>query len=180
MRLSMPPPGAAVQLPSRSRDVPAFLDLSPGLDPAAAAEVVGAARRIPPADASLLQAAGVRVRVLDAERVDTTLLGATDVRRADRDGRWRPVDVRIAGSRAAGGPDPGPGYVLLHEVGHAVSVLRSQDRSEAAAEAYASALLPPPAGPRSQGAAAPLAGAADGSTPVLAVALALLGVALLL
>lgn len=169
------------------------------LDPALPADRAGEAEAfaglVPPADVELLRQHGLHVEVLATELLDDGNLGATLIDGV-RGGPWTPRRIRVAGNATG---DMTVGHILLHEVGHAVNVLRRQERSEEAADAYAAeakqrvidAVLegrsddPPPVAPATPAtptAADPAPAASHpGGTAVAAGALllALLGVALL-
>lgn len=136
----------SVAAPERSRTVPAdaLLDLEPGLSPGERLQATSALEFIPPEDRELLARNGVRIRVLDAESVprdpaapapgSDPLIGATTVYTDPRGGSPVPTAITVAAR-----PIDGTSLleVLLHETGHAVSVLRTGDRTEEAAERYA-------------------------------------------
>ncbi len=90
---------------------------------------------LPKADRALLAQHGLRVQLVGAKSLEDGMLGATAVVRGD-DGRLRPTGIRVA-SRIDGVGVESLREVVQHEIGHAVSVLRQQDRSEDAAAAYA-------------------------------------------
>lgn len=90
---------------------------------------------LPAADRRLLARSGLRVELVPASSLEQGMLGATGIAR-DADGRWGVTAIRVA-SRLQGRGAESLGEVVQHEVGHAVSVLRSQDRSESAAHRYA-------------------------------------------
>jgi hypothetical protein len=103
---------------------------------AAQREVAAAAiARLPAADRALLARHGLRVQLVGARSLEDGMLGATTVVRGD-DGRLRPTAIRVA-ARIHGRGVESLAEVVQHEIGHAVSVLREQDRSEDAATAYA-------------------------------------------
>ncbi|MBC7460431.1 MAG: hypothetical protein H7287_03625 [Thermoleophilia bacterium] len=90
---------------------------------------------LPLADRALLARHGLRVELVPRQSLGQGMLGATLITRG-ADDRLAPTSIRIA-SRATG---PGPEAlreVVQHEIGHAISVLRRQDRSEDAAAQYA-------------------------------------------
>lgn len=91
--------------------------------------------RLPAADRALLARHGLRVQLVPARGLEDGMLGATSIVR-DRTGRWKPTAIRVA-SRIEGRGPSSLGEVVQHEVGHALAVLRRQDRSEDAAQAYA-------------------------------------------
>ncbi len=90
---------------------------------------------LPKADRALLARHGLRVTLVPTKSLEDGMLGATSIVRA-KDGRWVPTQIRIA-SRISGRGAESLAEVVQHEVGHALSVLRDQDRSEDAAHAYA-------------------------------------------
>lgn len=94
-----------------------------------------AVAQLPKADRALLVQHGLQVRLVPAASLEDGMLGATSIERA-RDGRWVPTEIRIA-SRIDGTGAESLAEVVQHEIGHALAVLREQDRSEDAAHAYA-------------------------------------------
>lgn len=98
---------------------------------------------VPAEDRALLRGAGVRIHILDTDRVpedpaapsgvDGPIVGATAIAAQGPDGPWAPRMIRVAARPVDG---TSMYEVLLHEVGHAVSVLRRQDSSEQAADEY--------------------------------------------
>ncbi len=90
---------------------------------------------LPKADRALLAKLGLRVTLVPTKSLEDGMLGATSIVRG-RDGRWVPTEIRVA-SRIHGKGAESLAEVVQHEVGHALSVLRDQDRSEDAAHAYA-------------------------------------------
>lgn len=137
MRLQLPPGVSTATLGRAAAAVPSgMLELDPRLDPSEVLKIEAALSMVPRDDLDLLVRHRVPLRIFATDRIDGTLLGATQVVQGG-DGRWTPRQIRIA-ARNEQAP---PGYVLHHEIGHAVSVLRGQDRSEAAAERYANARL---------------------------------------
>lgn len=90
---------------------------------------------LPAADRALLAKHGIRVALVPGASLGAGMLGATKVVRA-ANGRLVPTHIRVAASGAGRGVES-LREVIQHEVGHAVSVLRAQDRSEDAAAAYA-------------------------------------------
>ena len=91
--------------------------------------------KLPAADRALLARHGLRVELVPSRALEDGMLGATSIVRAS-DERWTPTRIRIA-SRIEGRGAESLAEVVQHEVGHAISVLRQQDRSEDAAERYA-------------------------------------------
>lgn len=94
-----------------------------------------AVAKLPAADRALLARLGLRVQLVPSRGLEDGMLGATSIVRG-RDGRWSPTAIRVA-SRIEGRGPGSLGEVVQHEVGHALAVLRRQDRSEDAAHAYA-------------------------------------------
>jgi hypothetical protein len=94
-----------------------------------------AVAKLPTADRMLLARHGLRVQLVPTRALEDGMLGATTVVRRDS-GRLVPTEIRVA-SRIEGRGAESLHEVVQHEVGHALAVLRRQDRSEAAAEAYA-------------------------------------------
>lgn len=94
-----------------------------------------AVAKLPAADRALLARLGLRVQLVPTRGLEDGMLGATSIVRG-RDGRWSPTAIRVA-SRIDGRGAESLGEVVQHEVGHALAVLRRQDRSEDAAHAYA-------------------------------------------
>ncbi len=90
---------------------------------------------LPKADRALLARHGLTVTLVPTKRLEDGMLGATSIVRG-RDGRWTPTEIRVA-SRISGRGSESLAEVVQHEVGHALAVLRDQDRSEDAAHAYA-------------------------------------------
>lgn len=97
--------------------------------------VRAAIARLPAADRLLLAQHGLRVQLVAAASLEDGMWGATSVSRA-ANGRWVPTEIRVA-SRIAGTGVESLAEVVQHEIGHAISVLRKQDRSEVAAGDYA-------------------------------------------
>jgi hypothetical protein len=91
--------------------------------------------RLPKADRQLLARYGLRVELVGSSSLENGMLGATSVVRDSGD-RWVPIQIRVAARTHGKGPDS-LAEVVQHEIGHAISVLRDQDRTEDAAEAYA-------------------------------------------
>ena len=90
---------------------------------------------LPKADRALLARHGLKVTLVPTKSLEDGMLGATSIVRG-RDGRWTPTEIRVA-SRISGRGAESLAEVVQHEVGHALAVLRDQDRSEDAAHAYA-------------------------------------------
>lgn len=100
------------------------------------AQAAAAVRALPASDVAVLAAAGIRIHLFPVAGLEDGLLGATTVVQKGDGTPWQPTMIRVA-ARAKLGGDQSLGEIVQHEVGHAVSVLRSQDRSEDAANAYA-------------------------------------------
>lgn len=94
-----------------------------------------AVARLPAADRALLARHGIRIQLVAASSLEDGMLGATRIARGANE-RWMPTQIRVA-SRLTGRGAESLAEVVQHEVGHAISVLRRQDRSEDAAERYA-------------------------------------------
>lgn len=92
---------------------------------------------LPAADRALLARHGLRVELVPTKALEDGMLGATSIER-DSEGRWAPTSIRVA-SRITGKGAESLGEVIQHEIGHALAVLREQDRSEDAAHDYARA-----------------------------------------
>ena len=90
---------------------------------------------LPRADRMLLARHGLSVELVPSRGLEDGLLGATSIVRRD-DGRMAPTRIRVA-SRIAGVGAESLAQVVKHEIGHALAVLRDQDRSEDAAHRYA-------------------------------------------
>ena len=91
--------------------------------------------KLPTADRVLLARYGLRVELVGTSALEQGMLGATSIVRDSSD-RWVPIQIRVA-TRSQGTGRDSLAEVVQHEIGHAISVLRGQDRSEDAAEAYA-------------------------------------------
>jgi hypothetical protein len=100
------------------------------------AQAVAAMRRLPAADIALLAERGIRIRLLPTRGLEQGLLGATTILRDDDYSEWYPSDIRIAAKAGLRGVES-LGEIVQHEIGHAVSVIRYQNRTERAAIAYA-------------------------------------------
>jgi hypothetical protein len=103
--------------------------------PAEMQQALAALRALPAADRELVAKAGVKIHLLPVASLEQGMLGATEVVQDDG-GRWAPVQIRAAIRSHGVGTESIP-EIVQHEFGHAVSVLRRQDRSEEAAIAYA-------------------------------------------
>lgn len=98
-------------------------------------EARAAVAKLPKADRALLAQHGLQVRLVPSKALEDGMLGATSIVRG-RDGRWVPTEIRVA-SHVHGRGVESLAEIVQHEIGHAISVLREQDRSEDAAHAYA-------------------------------------------
>lgn len=98
-------------------------------------EARAAIAKLPAADRALLARHGLRVQLVAGSALEDGMLGATRIVRHG-EGRWVPTQIRVA-SRIDGRGQDSLAEVVQHEVGHALSVLRAQDKSEDAAKAYA-------------------------------------------
>lgn len=94
-------------------------------------------RALPKADRQLLAHHGIRIELVGSSSLGDGMLGATSIVR-ESSGRWVPTRIRIAAKVEGRGPES-LSEVIQHEIGHAVSVLREQDRSEDAARRFARA-----------------------------------------
>jgi hypothetical protein len=92
---------------------------------------------LPKSDRALLAQHGLHVELVPHASLGPGLLGATTVVRTTA-GALVPTKIRVA-SRVHGAGVESLREVVQHEIGHAISVLRAQDGSEDAAEAYARA-----------------------------------------
>lgn len=99
------------------------------------AQAVAAVRMLPAADVAMVAAAGVQIHLVPTGGLEGGLLGATTIVQ-NGNGRWVPTKIRVAAQAGLTGSESLP-EIVQHEFGHAISVLRSQDRSERAAIAYA-------------------------------------------
>lgn len=98
-------------------------------------DTLKALERLPAADLALIANSKIPILLIPVGGLEDSLLGATTIVQ-DSDGKpWRPTLIRIA-VNARDRHDP-TAEIVQHEVGHAVSVIRRQDRSERAAENYA-------------------------------------------
>lgn len=155
MRIAAPSPlvattMASLPLAASPASAPELIDVQTGVDPGEARAAFDALGFLPPGDRALLARSGVRIELLDTETIPEdprapvqgggggAIIGATQIDIDPASGRARPSIIRIAAR-----PVDGTALrdVILHETGHAVSVLRSDDRSEDAAELYAFARM---------------------------------------
>lgn len=101
------------------------------------AEVVERAiAKLPKADRALLAKHGLKVQLVPKASLEDGMLGATRIVR-ESNGSWRPTSIRVATRLEDRKGMNSLGEVAQHEIGHALAVIRKQDRSEDAAEAYA-------------------------------------------
>ncbi|MCW2928028.1 MAG: hypothetical protein JWM86_1996, partial [Thermoleophilia bacterium] len=111
---------------------------------AALLQAVRGIQQLPVQHQLLIARAGIAVElvpVAQLEQVEGTsqpVLGATAVNQ-DSSGRWIPSRIRIAVDSpiSARGGVNAIGEVTQHEIGHAIAVMGTEDRSEAAAIRYA-------------------------------------------
>lgn len=83
-----------------------------------------------------LARAGVPIYLVPSAGLEDGLLGATTIVQDTDGSNWRPTLVRVAVSANRRGTEA-TAEIAQHEIGHVIAVLTGQDRSEAAAEAYA-------------------------------------------
>jgi hypothetical protein len=100
------------------------------------AEAQRAVRALPAADVALLARADIRIHLLPVAGLEDGLLGATTIVQEAAGAPWQPTKIRVA-ARAGLDGQQSIGEIVQHEVGHAIAVLRGQDRSEDAATTYA-------------------------------------------
>jgi hypothetical protein len=100
------------------------------------AQALAGIAQLPVADQRLLAASGIPVELWPVAGLEDSLLGATTIIQNNENSRWQPTRVRIAVRSGYQGPQA-IGEIVQHEIGHVISVLRNQDRSEEAAIAYA-------------------------------------------
>ena len=100
---------------------------------------------LPTAHQTLIARLGVTIDLVPSTRLAPIagldarpVLGATNIAR-DETGTWIPTGIRVAVNAPSSIPGTveAVGEVLQHEVGHVIAVTSRQDRSEAAAIAYA-------------------------------------------
>lgn len=107
-------------------------------------QAIHAIRLLPVQHQLLLARAGIAIELVPATQLEqvpgTTdaVLGATAITHSDSTG-WTPTRIRVATRSALSshGGINGIEEVTQHEIGHAISVLTTQDRSEDAARRYA-------------------------------------------
>ncbi len=97
---------------------------------------MAAIRKLPPEDIALIARNNITVYLEPTSGLEGGLLGATEIVQDNASSPWRPTKIRIAAQAGLTGPQA-IGEIVQHEIGHAVAVLRTQDRSEDAAIAYA-------------------------------------------
>lgn len=100
------------------------------------AQAMAALRQLPAADLALLASRGIQIQLFPTSGLEGGLLGATTIVQDAVGGSWRPTLIRVAARANLAGSEA-IGEIVQHEVGHAVSVLRRQDRTEAGAIEYA-------------------------------------------
>lgn len=91
---------------------------------------------LPATDVAAVAQAGVHLQLLPVANLEDSLLGATSIVRKSEGHPWQPTLVRVAVRARLRGEESTP-EIVQHELGHVVSVLRSQDTTENAAETYA-------------------------------------------
>lgn len=99
-------------------------------------QAVAALRALPAADLALIARKGIAIHLVPVSGLEDGLLGATTIIQDDPTSPWVPTKIRIAVRAGLTGSES-IGEIVQHEFGHAVSVLRHQDRSEEAAIRYA-------------------------------------------
>lgn len=99
-------------------------------------QAVEALRRLPATDIALIASRGIQVHLYPTGGLEGGLLGATTIVQDEAGGAWSPTRIRIAARAGLDGAQS-LGEIVQHEFGHAVSVIKSQDRTEDAAHAYA-------------------------------------------
>lgn len=99
-------------------------------------QAVAALQMLPAADLALIARHKIAIHLVPASGLEDGLLGATTIIQNDPTSPWVPTKIRIAVRAGLTGSES-IGEIVQHEFGHAVSVLRTQDRSEAAAIKYA-------------------------------------------
>jgi hypothetical protein len=99
-------------------------------------DVLRAIQQLPAADQNLIAQSGITLMLVPVAGLEGGLLGATTIVQDVEGSPWRPTVVRVAVSAHRRGSET-TGEIVQHELGHVVSVLTNQDRSEEAAEKYA-------------------------------------------
>lgn len=92
--------------------------------------------QLPGQDLQLMASKGVEVHLLPTARLENDLLGATRITAAPGSTVWQPQLVRVAVRAGRDGMESTP-EIVQHEIGHVISVLRTQNRLEEPAELYA-------------------------------------------
>lgn len=98
-------------------------------------QAVAALRMLPAKDLDLIAKRKIHIHLYPVSGLEDGLLGATTIVQ-NEDSSWRPTTIRIAVRSGLAGTQS-IGEIVQHEFGHAVSVIRSQDKSEEAAIRYA-------------------------------------------
>jgi hypothetical protein len=98
-------------------------------------DVMAALAKLPAADVQLLVQNNIPIELIPVATLGQRMLGATQIDQLPS-GMWHPSLVRIAVRARMSGAYTN-GEIAQHEVGHVVSVIRRQDRSEDAAISYA-------------------------------------------
>lgn len=99
-------------------------------------QAVAALRLLPGVDLALVASKGIQIHLYPSSGLEGGLLGATTIVQDNGSGPWKPTMIRVAVRSGLTGNEA-IGEIVQHEFGHAVSVLREQDRTEDAAIAYA-------------------------------------------
>jgi hypothetical protein len=99
-------------------------------------DVIAAVQQLPAADIALLARHRIAIHLVPAAGLGGSLLGATTIEQSGQSSRWVPTSIRVAVRAGLRGSES-TGEIVQHEIGHAIAVLRHQDRSEEAAIAYA-------------------------------------------
>lgn len=99
-------------------------------------QAVTALQLLPAADLALVASRGIAIHLVPTAGLEDGLLGATTVIQDGAGSPWRPTVIRVAVRAGLSGTES-VREIVQHEFGHAVSVLRRQDRSEAGAIRYA-------------------------------------------
>ena len=93
-------------------------------------------KTLPAADLKTLAEHGIRIHLFPVDGLEDGLLGATTVVQQDETSPWVPTKIRVAVRANLPGAQQ-TSEIVQHEVGHAIAVIKKQDRSEDAAIAYA-------------------------------------------
>jgi hypothetical protein len=99
-------------------------------------QAVAALKLLPGVDLALVAKHGIKIHLYPVSGLEDGLLGATTIVQDSAGGRWKPTNIRVAVRSGLTGTES-IGEIVQHEFGHAISVLRDQDRTEDAAIAYA-------------------------------------------